>query len=143
MDEQKVVIKNAASSKTLGTALAFAALALLIATVIFWFYLANKVSIPANRTLFIFAFLLAPVLGVASFVMKARWFGSIAAVAAIIGGVLLTATIAISRQQVADNPITVGDTVPYFTAVDDQGDQFVSDVLYGTPTVIKFFRGHW
>jgi len=64
-------------------------------------------------------------------------------VAAIIGGVFLTATIAISRQQVADNPITVGDTVPYFTAVDDQGNQFVSDVLYGTPTVIKFFRAHW
>ena len=143
MDEQKADIKNAASSSTLGTALAFVALALLIATVIFWFNLANKVSIPGNRTLFILAFLLAPVLGVASFVMKTRWFGSIAAVAAIIGGVFLTATIAISRQQVADNPITVGDTVPYFTAVDDQGDQFVSDMLYGTPTVIKFFRAHW
>jgi|TARA_B110000091_G_scaffold89204_1_gene97830 hypothetical protein len=36
MDEQKAVMKNAASSKTLGTALAFAALALLIATVMFW-----------------------------------------------------------------------------------------------------------
>jgi len=36
MDEQKAVMKNAASSRTPGTALAFAALALLIATVIFW-----------------------------------------------------------------------------------------------------------
>ena len=143
MDEQKAVTKHVALNQTLGTALAFAALALFIATVMFWFNLANKVSIPANRTLFIIAFLLAPILGVASFVIKARWFGKIAAVAAIIGGVFLTTTIAISRQQVAVNPITVGDKIPYFSAVDDMGDQFVSNALYGTPAVIKFFRAHW
>ncbi len=143
MGEQETSVTKGGSSKKLGTALAFTGLAVTLATVMFWFNLANKVSIPENRTLFIFAFLLGPVLGIASFVIKTRWFGGIASVAAIIGGLFLTATIAISRQQVADNPITVGDTVPYFTAVDDQGNQFVSDALYGTPTVVKFFRAHW
>ena len=43
----------------------------------------------------------------------------------------------------AENPIKVGDQIPYFVAVDDQGELFESDVLKGTPVLIKFFRAHW
>jgi len=37
----------------------------------------------------------------------------------------------------------VGDTIPYFVAIDDESNRFTSDSLYGTPVLIKFFRAHW
>jgi len=37
----------------------------------------------------------------------------------------------------------VGDQIPYFTAIDDEGVRFESDALAGTPVLIKFFRAHW
>ena len=79
------------------------------------------VAIPEDRTLWVIAFLLAPVLGIASFVVGTRWFGGIPAVLGALIGVFLTATIAISKQEVAENPIKVGDTIPAFAAVDDDG----------------------
>lgn len=129
--------------KKLGTGLGFLALVIVVVTVLIWFRLANQVAIPEDRTLFVILFLLGPILGIAAFVVGTRWYGGIPAVLATLVGLLLPFTIAISPQQVAENPIRVGDTIPSFTAIDDEGDRFTSDSLYGTPVVVKFFRAHW
>ena len=97
----------------------------------------------AYRALIVLAFLLAPALAVAAFVAGTRWYGGIAAVLGAGVGLFLLAMFAISPQQVADNPIKVGDTLPYFAATDDKGNRFTSDALAGTPVLIKFFRAHW
>ena len=47
------------------------------------------------------------------------------------------------RKQGVGNPISLGDTVPSFEAPDDQGGTYNSEALIGTPTLVKFFRGHW
>ena len=129
--------------KKLGTSLGVFAFALVAATVVIWFRLANQVAIPEDRTLFVVFFLLGPVMGVAAFIVGTRWFGGVAAVIAILVGLFLPFTVAISRQEVAENPISVGDTIPYFVAIDDESNRFTSASLYGTPVLIKFFRAHW
>jgi len=101
------------------------------------------VAIPGDRTLFVIAFIFAAGLGVAAFVVGTRWFGGLAAVFAILVGSFLPFSVAISRQQVAENPIRVGDTIPEFFALDDSGNRFNSADLAGAPVLIKFFRAHW
>lgn len=129
--------------KKTGTTLGFVALVVITLTVVLWFRQVNQVAIPEDRTLFVAAFLTAAGLGVAAFVIGTRWFGGIPAVLAIAAGSFLTFTVAISPQQVAENPIRVGDTIPIFTALEDTGERFRSGDLAGSPVLIKFFRGHW
>lgn len=129
--------------KTLGTSLGFIALAMAIGLVLFWFRQVNLVALPQDRTLFVVAFVTAAVLGIATFIVGTRWFGGIPAVGAIIVGAFMTGTIYISPQKVADNPVKVGDIIPQFVALNDDGERFNSGDLAGKPTLIKFFRGHW
>ncbi len=119
------------------------ALVFVAATVAIWFRQINQVAIPEDRTLFVVFFLLGPVMGVAAFIVGTRWFGGITAVIAILLGLFMPFTVSISRQEVAENPIGVGDTIPYFVAIDDESNRVTSDSLYGTPMLIKFFRAHW
>ncbi|MFT5098049.1 MAG: cytochrome oxidase Cu insertion factor (SCO1/SenC/PrrC family) [Candidatus Azotimanducaceae bacterium] len=129
--------------KAAGTSLGFIALLMAIGLVLFWFRQVNLVALPQDTTLFTVAFIAAVLLGIASFIVGTRWFGAIPAVGAIIVGVFMTGTIYISPQKVADNPVKVGDLIPHFVALNDDGDRFNSADLTGKPTLIKFFRGHW
>ena len=112
-------------------------------TAALWVRQINMVAIPEDKTLFIASFLTAVVLGVASFIVGTRWFAGIAAVPAILISLILPYTIYISPQQVSDNPIQLGDTIPQFVAIDDEGNRFFSDSLEGNTVLIKFFRAHW
>ncbi len=129
--------------KKIGTALGFAALGLAVLTVFIWFRQVGLVALPQDRTVFVVLFILAALMGVASFIVGTRWFGAIPAIGGIIVGGFLTATVYISPQQVADNPVKVGDVIPQFVALNDDGERFNSAALSGKPTLIKFFRGHW
>ena len=52
-------------------------------------------------------------------------------------------SVAISRQEVATNGIQVGETIPHFSAIDDNSQRFDSESLQGQVVLMKFFRGHW
>lgn len=129
--------------KAIGTSLGFVALALVALTTVYWFQLVDQVAIPENRTPFMVMYGLVIVMAVASFVVGTRWFGGVAAVLAILPALFMPMTVAISKQVVAENPIVVGDTLPYFEALNSEGERFTSDSLAGAPVLIKFFRGHW
>ena len=131
------------SRKQIGTTLGFLALVLALATTALWFRQVDLVAIPENRSLWVAAFLLAVAMSVSAFVVGTRWFGGVAAVLAVLPALFMPLTMAISKQEVAENPIQVGDTIPYFAAVTDEGDRFTSRDLTGVPVVIKFFRAHW
>ena len=64
-------------SKALGTSLGVAAFVLAIATTVVWFQKVRAVAMPEDTTLFVVAFLAAPVLGLAAFVIGTRWFGGV------------------------------------------------------------------
>jgi peroxiredoxin len=51
--------------------------------------------------------------------------------------------VAISRQEVAAGAISVGASLPEFTATDDRGETFAFRAESGRPVLLKFFRGHW
>ena len=126
-----------------GTKLGVLALVVAVTCAAAWSYAIRQVDIPEGRTAFVVVFLTAAALGVAAFVKGTRWVGGIAAVGAIFIGSLLPFTMAISRQELAPNGIRVGDTIPRFTARDDQGRLFDSKSLEGRPVLMKFFRAHW
>ena len=127
-----------------GTRLGIAALALAVGTVMLWFYLARQVNLPDDRTLFVIVFLCAAALGVAAYVKRTSIPGGIAPAIAIVIGLFLPFTIAISSQELeAGKVIQVGDTIPHFTAQDDQGATFDSTSLSGHLVLVKFSRAHW
>lgn len=130
-------------SKKVGTTLGLVALVVAAVTVVLWFRQINQVDIPENRTTFVVCFLTSVALGIGAFVAGTRWFGGVAAVLAIIPGAFFPFSVAISRQEVAENGIRVGETIPHFKAVDDQGQLFDSESLRGQTVLMKFFRGHW
>lgn len=131
------------STFDLGTRLALLALVLAIGTVVVWLRQAEAVAIPENRAGFVAVWFVAVALGIAAFVMKARWVGRIVAVPAILIGLFFPYTISISEQVLPPNAIQVGDTLPAFSAPDDRGEVFDSARLRGNPVLIKFFRAHW
>ena len=130
-------------SKKLGTSLGFLALVLAFATVALWFRQVEQVAIPEDRGVFIFFFLFAVALGITAFVVGTRWFGAMAALVAIIIGSFLPFSIAISSQELGREAISVGDTIPQFTALDEHDQMFDSRSLAGDIVLIKFFRAHW
>ncbi|MEE2776636.1 MAG: hypothetical protein VYE73_07720 [Acidobacteriota bacterium] len=130
-------------TKNVGTTLGLLSLVLAAITVALWFRQINQVAIPENRSAFVLSFLTAVALGIGAFFARTRWFGGVAAVLAIVVGGFFPFSVAISRQEVALNGIRVGDTVPHFTALDDQSQFFDSTSLEGRLVLMKFFRGHW
>ena len=133
----------AAKTKTLGTSLGFLGLALVVGTVMVWFRQNTLVDLPENRTGFVIFWLSGAALGLSAFVTGTRWFGGIAAVLAIFVGCFFPFTVSISRQEIAPNGIQVGQVIPQFVALDQNGKEWDSAKLQGKPVLMKFFRGHW
>lgn len=123
--------------------IAFGSLALALAAGVHWFRAIHRVALPKNRTGYLLTMLLAALGAVAALFIGVGWLGGIAASIAIVIPSLFFLLVAISRQDVADDAITVGDSLPHFTATDEYGENFDSLTLAGNPVLIKFFRGHW
>ena len=125
------------------TALGCMALLLVAATGVLWFRAVRAVRVPTNRSGFLAASLGGAGLGIAALAEGAGWIGGAPAVLAIFGGAFFSFTVAISRQKVAAQVISLGATVPDFTAIDENDETFQASSLAGHPALIKFFRGHW
>ena len=126
-----------------GTALAILSLLLVVGAGALWFRAALGVRLPKNRSIFVAAWFCGALLGITALTRGTGWIGAIPAVLAIFGGSFLTFTVLISRQKVAAGVITVGSTLPDFSATDENGESFKASSLAGHPVLIKFFRGHW
>jgi hypothetical protein len=108
-----------------------------------WFRAMHGVRLPTNRGAFLAAFVAASGLGISALVAGEGWVVGVPAVLSIIAGALFMLTFAISRQEVAADAIRVGEILPAFTALDENGAMFNAASLRGHPVLIKFFRGHW
>ena len=129
--------------KNLGNQLALGALVLAVATTMFWFHQAEQVTLPENRGVFLACWILAVALAIAAWVKKAGWLGRAVSIPAIVLGLFLPFTVSISEQVLPEGAIRVGDTMPAFSAVDEDGVLFDSARLRGNPVLIKFCRAHW
>ena len=119
--------------------LGITALMIVLATTGWWFWRAWRVNIPASRVAFQLCWGLGFILAVFA---VARAEGSAAWWAFALGAMFLYLS-ATGAQRSGDGEIAVGDTLPDFTGVDDQGNAFDSASLAGTRVLLKFFRGHW
>lgn len=108
-----------------------------------WFRRARQVAIPDNRFAFLGLWGLAGALGALGLLSSgANWLSVLFGVLAMAGGFGLLGLYAF-RKQAAGDSISVGDRIPDFEAVTDQGLTFRSAELTGLTTLVKFFRGHW
>lgn len=131
-------------AKKPGNKFGLAAFALAAGTVALWFYLTRQVNLPDDRTLFVIAFLSAVALAITAYVKGTSLLGGIPPALAIVIGLFLPFTIAVSPQTLdTAKVIQVGDTIPAFTALDGHGETFDSASLNGHLVLIKFFRAHW
>ncbi len=127
-----------------GTKIGIAAMLLAVATAWYWFYLTRQVSLPDDRTLFVVVFLSAAGLGVLAYFKGTSILGGFPPAVAIVIGLFLPFTMLISPQTVdSGRAISVGDTIPSFTALDASGELFDSRSLNGHLLLIKFFRANW
>ena len=108
-----------------------------------WGRAIRKVSIPENRSPFVIAWLGGATLGLLALTGGADLIGRIPAWIALGTGLILCFTILIGTQKVGPDAIRTGDTMPAFTAVDENGEPFDSHSLSGNFVLIKFYRGHW
>ncbi len=125
-----------------GTAMALVALAMVAGGLIWWFGRVGRVRIPKNRAPFVLWMLAGGALGGVALTEGGGWQTTAPAVVAIAGALFVLATVSISRQKV-DGAVGVGDTIPAFQALDENGEVFDSASLAGQPVLLKFFRGHW
>jgi len=115
-------------------------LVIVLASTARWFWRAWKVDIPKTPRVFQGLLLLGLICGVISLYMgfndpSASWPIGVAAVL-----IFLTAT---GAQRVDGDMIEVGDSIPAFSAPDDEGNSFDMASLAGSRVLLKFFRGHW
>lgn len=116
------------------------ALTLVLGAIARWFWLAWRVAIPASSGMFMAVWATGLVLGVAALISP----GSHTAAGWAIGLALLMLYLAMTAGQKAGvGGVNVGDTIPHFTALDENDAQFDSASLAGSRFLLKFFRGHW
>ena len=108
-----------------------------------WIRALRAVRLPENRGGFVAAFVGGAALGITALAGGVGWLGGVPAVLAIVLGAFFLFTFAISRQELESDAISVGATLPDFSAVDENGETFEAASLAGHPVLIKFFRGHW
>jgi hypothetical protein len=125
------------------TYLGFASLAVAGISLTFWFRAMRQVAIPESRGVYVAFCAVAAGLGVAALLGEPGWLGGVPAGMGTFASLVFLLTVAISPQKVGDGAITVGATIPPFTATDEHGEIFDSQSLAGHPVLIKFFRAHW
>jgi hypothetical protein len=114
-----------------------------IGTGVLWFRRIGAVAIPENRTPFVIAMATGAVLGIAALSLGAGAIGGTAAVVAIAAGGLFLLTVLIGDQKGGSGALVVGESIPNFTAPDENDAPFELASLLGRPLLLKFFRGHW
>jgi hypothetical protein len=116
------------------------ALVTVLATFARWFYRAWRVNVPSTPYLFQALAAIGLVLGIVSVYLHASTTAGGWAIGLSSLFLYLTST---GAQKVDDSMIAVGDTLPSFTAPDENGNAFDSTSLSGSRFLLKFFRGHW
>jgi len=118
-------------------------LVIVILTWRMWLKSAFRQAVPDNIVGYILAMSTGLVMAITAFLLGAGIVGGIAAAVATFFSLFWLLATAAGKQKTAEPRIVVGQALPVFTALTEEGAAFRSDVLDGTPYLLKFFRGHW
>jgi hypothetical protein len=116
------------------------ALVLILTSATRWFWRAWQVNVPRKPGLFRATWATGSILGCVAYYQSPE---DPFAVWAIGLGLLLVYLVSTGAQKVGSEMVNVGDTLPSFSALDENGNVFNSSSLEGKPVLLKFFRGHW
>ena len=118
-------------------------LTMFVVATVTWFQRARQVAIPDSRAVFLGLWALAGILGLLSLLSaETNWLSVLLGILATLGSIAMLGLYAFRKQGAGDS-ISVGDRIPDFESVTDQGLSFKSSELDGSPYLVKFFRGHW
>jgi len=126
-----------------GLILAIASLLFVLATWTRWLKTALRQAVPDRLVGFALSMTAGLGLAIAAFFSEPGVIGgSLAAVAAFMSLFWLLATAA-GKQKTGAPKAIVGQPLPAYTALNEDGSSFDSQSLVGAPYLLKFFRGHW
>jgi hypothetical protein len=126
-----------------GLILGITSLVVVISTWRFWLKRAFRQSLPDNIVGFILAMVIGLGMAIAAFLQGVGIVGGVAAGFAAIASIFFLLATAAGKQKTGAPKIIVGQPLPVFNALTEDGATFSSEELDGTPYLLKFFRGHW
>ena len=126
-----------------GLFLAIASLVIVLATWRQWFKAALRQAVPDNLAGFVLAMATGLGLAIAAFFNAPGVVGGLLAAAATFMSVFWLLLTAAGKQKTGAAEIVVGQPLPAYTAMNEDGSSFDSQSLSGAPYLLKFFRGHW
>lgn len=126
-----------------GLLYALGSFAIAMAMWVLWFKKALRQALPENLTGFVLATALGLGLAIAAFFQAPGLLGGVLAGLATFLSLFWFFALIAGKQKAEQSKIAVGQAVPAFTALNEDGSSFDSQVLHGKPYLLKFFRGHW
>ena len=126
-----------------GLILAIASLVIVLATWVRWFKTALRQAVPDNLAGFVLAMATGLVLAITAFFNESGLVGGVLAAAATFMSLFWLLATAAGKQKTGVAKIVVGQPLPAYTALNEDGSSFDSQSLNGAPYLLKFFRGHW
>ena len=126
-----------------GLILAIASLAIVFVTWKRWLKTALRQAVPDNIAGFVLAMATGLGLAITAFFTEPGVVGGLVATAATIMSLFWLLATAAGKQKTGRPKIVVGQPLPAFTALNEDGSSFDSQSLDGAPYLLKFFRGHW
>ncbi|MAE93895.1 MAG: hypothetical protein CL910_04480 [Deltaproteobacteria bacterium] len=117
--------------------------ALAAASLVLWFRRLNQVALEGRRSLPLAMLGVAGLLSLAALVQgPGLLLGAVSGLTLLASaGFLFLAVLAPQSKQAPVVP--VGQPIPDFAALDENGQEFRLSSLVGKPILLKFFRGHW
>jgi hypothetical protein len=126
-----------------GLILAIASLVIVLATWRRWFKTALRQAVPDNLVGFVLAIATGLGLAITAFFKEPGVVGGLLAAAATFMSLFWLLATAAGKQKTGAPTIVVGQPLPAYTALNEDGSSFDSQSLSGAPYLLKFFRGHW
>lgn len=126
-----------------GLIFAIASLVISIAAWARWLKTALRQAVPDNLAGYGLAMVTGLGLGVAAFFNAPGIGGGLIAGVAMFMSLFWLLTAVAGKQKTNTPKIIVGQPLPAYTALNEDGSAFDSQSLNGAPYLLKFFRGHW
>lgn len=124
-------------------ALALVSFSFMIAFVLTWQVLIRRVRIGSGQSKLHILVGLSSLFAIGTFVRTPDTLAAVLAGTSLLVCGIFVFLSSLAGQSKQMPSVTVGEPIPVFSALDQDGTPFSFASLRGHPVLIKFFRGHW
>ena len=108
-----------------------------------WFKKAQSQAVPSSVMGFVLAMICGLALAGSAFAFQTSLLSIVIGTIALVLGVFWLASAAFGGQKTDAPKMIVGQPLPAFSALNEDGSTFHTSEMDGSPYLLKFFRGHW